>query len=146
MDEAGIDDTEDYSYGYCLKGKRYHALKKGSKTTRVSMIAVLNNQEVKAPMTFQGYCNTTVVETWLEHQLIPLLKPGQTVILDNASYHKSKKIDQMIKDAGCFILYLPPYSPDFNDIEQAWFPIKNKIRKNMSLFKSLHEAVDYALQ
>jgi len=110
------------------------------------MIAALNRKELHAPMRFEGYCNTKVVETWMVHELVPLLKPGQTVILDNARFHKSKKIEQMIADAECTLLYLPPYSPDLNDIESAWFPVKNKIRKNIPNFKTLHEAVDYALQ
>jgi transposase len=50
------------------------------------------------------------------------------VILDNARFHKSKKIEQMITEAGCTLLYLAPYSPDLNGIEHAWFPIKNKIK------------------
>ena len=56
------------------------------------------------------------------------------------------QIEKMIMDAGGTLLYLPPYSPDLNDIEHAWFPVKNKIRKNIPNFQSLHEAVDYALQ
>lgn len=110
------------------------------------MIAALNKRELQAPMTFEGYCNTQVVEAWIEEGLVPLLKPGQTVILDNARFHKSRKIEQMVADVGCTLLYLPPYSPDLNDIEPAWFPVKNKIRKNIPNFKTLHEAVDYALQ
>lgn len=146
MDESGIDDTEDYPYGYSPRGQRFHSLRRGSRTTRVSMIAALNKKELQAPMTFEGYCNTKVVEAWVEHELVPILKPGQTVILDNARFHKSKKIEKMIMDAGGTLLYLPPYSPDLNDIEHAWFPVKNKIRKNIPNFQSLHEAVDYALQ
>lgn len=146
VDEAGIDDTQDYPYGYSPRGQRFYALKRGSRTTRVSMIAALNKKELHAPMTFEGYCNTQVVEAWMEQQLVPLLKPGQTVILDNARFHKSKKIERMITDAGCSLLYLPSYSPDLNDIEHAWFPIKNKIRKNSPNFNSLHKAVDYDLQ
>ena len=65
------------------------------------MIAALNKKELQAPMTFEGYCNTKVVEAWVEQELVPILKSGQTVILDNARFHKSKKIEQMITDAGC---------------------------------------------
>ena len=89
MDESGIDDTEDYPYGYSPRGQRFHSLRRGSRTTRVSMIAALNKKELQAPMTFEGYCNTKVVEAWVEHELVPILKPGQTVILDNARFHKS---------------------------------------------------------
>ena len=72
VDESGIDDTEDYPYGYNPRGQRFHALRRGSRTTRVSMIAALNKKELQAPMTFEGYCNTKVVEAWVEQELIPI--------------------------------------------------------------------------
>lgn len=144
MDESGIDDNQDYPYGYSPKGQRFYALKRGSKTTRISMIAALNQKELHAPMTFEGYCNTQVFEEWLQQGLLPVLKKGQTIILDNASFHKSKNIERIISQAGCEVLYLPPYSPDLNAIEHEWFPIKNRIRKNISRFHSFREAVDNA--
>ncbi|VVC42878.1 Ribonuclease H-like domain [Cinara cedri] len=76
--------------------------------------------------------------------LVPILQPGQTVILDNATFHKSKKIVEFTKSVGAEILYLPPYSPDFYDIEHHWFAIKNRARKNVPTFKSFRQAVDYA--
>jgi transposase len=66
------------------------------------------------------------------------------VILDNATFHKSKKIVEFTKRVGADILYLPPYSPDFNKIEHHWFAIKNRARKNIPLFKSFRQAVDSA--
>ncbi len=144
VDEAGIDDTEDYPYGYCQKGKRFYALKRGSRTNRVSMIAALNNKKLCAPMTFEGYCNADVFESWVEQSLLPTLQKGQTVILDNASFHKSPRIKLMIESVQCELLYLPTYSPDFNNIEHEWFPLKNKMRKNISQCDSFREAVDRA--
>lgn len=58
-----------------------------------------------------------------------MLLPGQTVILDNATFHKSEKIRERIEKANCTLKYLPPYSPDLNEIEHYWFPIKNRVRK-----------------
>lgn len=97
-------------------------------------------------MMFEGHCNTAVVEAWIYHELRPLLKKGQTVIMDNARFHKSKNIEKMIIEAGCELLYLPSYSPDFNEIEHQWFPIKNKIRKYISHSFSLEEAVQNAFK
>lgn len=144
MDESGIEDSEDYPYGYSLKGQRFYALKSGAKTKRVSMIAAFNNKKLKAPMIFEGYGNTRFFEAGVKQQLVPILEKGQTVIWDNASFHKSRAIEKAIADAGCELLRLPPYSPDLNDIEHEWFPIKNKIRKSISRFNSFGEAVDYA--
>lgn len=144
IDESGIDNTEDYPYGYCRKGKRFHALKSGKKTQRVSMIAALNKEKIVAPMTFEGYCDTEVFNGWFEQFLAPILQPGQTLILNNATFHKSKKTVEFAKSIGVDILYLPPYSPDFNKIEHHWFAIKNRIRKNIPLFQSFRQAVDSA--
>ena len=144
IDESGIDNTEDYVYGYCKKGERFYGLKSGVRSQRVSMIAALNKREIVAPMTFEGYCDTDVFNTWFEKFLIPNLQPGQTVILDNASFHKSKKISELAESIGAEVIYLPPYSPDFNDIEHHWFAIKNRARKNIPIFKAFRQAVDSA--
>jgi transposase len=95
------------------------------------MIAALCNQKLMAPFTVEGSCNRTVFEIWLESCLIPLLKPGQVVIMDNASFHKGGCIEQLIQDAGCQLLYLPAYSPDLNKIERCWFWLKSRIRKQL---------------
>jgi transposase len=82
------------------------------------MIAALCNQNLIAPFTVEGACNRMVFETWLESCLLPLLEAGQVVVMDNATFHKGGRIEQLIQDAGCQLLYLPPYSPDLNKIEQ----------------------------
>jgi len=64
-------------------------------------------------MCFEGTCDTALFNTWLEKVLIPNLIPGQVLILDNASFHKSKKSKELVEKAGCKMLFLPPYSPDF---------------------------------
>ena len=114
MDEAGIDDNETYPYGWGLKGKRVHGMRSSRRDNRISLISVLNQAELKAPFVFEGYCNHDVFEAYIEKVLLPILMPGQTVIMDNASFHKSKKIQQLIESKGCKLLYLPAYSPDFN--------------------------------
>ena len=108
------------------------------------MIAALNNKELKAPMTFEGHCNTEFFNAWVTQELVPVLEKGNIVILDNASFHKSTALEKAITDAGCELLYLPPYSPDLNDMEHEWFPIKNKIRKTMTHFDSFRQAVNAA--
>lgn len=80
---------------------------------------------------FEGHCNTATFEVYLEKVLVPSLAPGMTVIIDNASFHKSAKIKQLIEDAKCKLLFLPPYSPDLNPIEHCWHKIKTTIRKIM---------------
>lgn len=77
VDEAGIDNRDDYPYGYCEVGQRFYALKSGKRTERVSWIAALKEKCLFAPMTFAGSCNRDLFEMW-EECLVPQLKPGAT--------------------------------------------------------------------
>ena len=88
VDEAGMDNREDYGFGWNEKGQRFHALKSGRRQGRVNMIAAQCLGQLIAPFTVEGACNRAVFEIWLETCLIPLLKPGQVVVMDNATFHK----------------------------------------------------------
>jgi transposase len=146
VDEAGVDDTEDYAYGWCAQSERFEALKLGHRTERISMIAAWCNRQVVAPLTFKGYCDTALVETWVEQYLVGQLKPGQVVVMDNASFHKSTLIRELIEQAGCSLLFLPPYSPDLNKIEKFWARLKHYLRKTLNQFENLWDAVDNAFR
>lgn len=112
---------------------------------RESFIAALCQKKIIAPLAFKGTCNTTLFNEWVEKILTPELKPGQVVILDNAAFHKSERTKQLIEKSGCQLLFLPPYSPDFNPIETCWANIKRKIRNLAHNFNSLSQAVDHVL-
>lgn len=146
LDEAGVDDTEDYPYGYCPRSERFYALKLGHRTQRISMVAGWRDRSVVAPMTYQGHCNTRLFEAWVERYLVPELNPGQVVVMDNASFHKSQRTQALIEQAGCTLLFLPPYSPDFNPIEKFWARLKHHLRKTLNAFDDLWEAVDDAFK
>lgn len=146
LDESGIDSRDAYDYGWNEKGERFHALKSGRREGRVNMIAALCNQNLIAPFTVEGACNRTVFETWLETCLLPTLEPGQVVVMDNATFHKGGRIQQLIQDAGCELLYLPPYSPDLNLIEKCWSWLKSRIRKKLEQFDCLRDAIEAVLQ
>jgi len=98
-----------------------------------------------APFLFEGYSNSAVYETYVEKILVPALHPGMVIIIDNASFHKSKKVIQLIEAAECRIIFLPPYSPDFNPIEHHWTAVKNAIRKAAENINDFYEAAVYAL-
>lgn len=85
------------------------------------------------------------MNTWLEEMLLPLLIPGQMIILDNATFHKSEKIRNLIENVECELKYLPPYSPDLNQIEHQWFPIKNRVRKMADSSESFRARVNKAI-
>jgi transposase len=145
VDEAGMDNREQYAYGWNPTGQRFHALKSGRRQGRVNMIAALCHEQLMAPFTVEGACNRAVFEIWLETCLIPMLKPGQVVVMDNATFHKGGRIEQLIHQAGCQLLYLPAYSPDFNKIERCWSWLKSRIRKQLDEFDCLRDAMEYVL-
>ena len=99
-----------------------------------------------APLTFEGSCNRSVFEKWLEEKLLTVLRPGQILILDNATFHKGEKIRELVESQGCELQYLPPYSPDLNEIEHYWFPIKNNVRKSKGSIENFRDRVDYAVK
>lgn len=146
VDEAGVDDTHDYAYGYCHHSERFHALKLGHRTERISMVAGWSDRQIVAPMTFKGYCNTLLFDAWVETTLVPALKPGQVVVIDNTSFHQSARTRELIEQAQCRLLFLPPYSPDLNKIEKFWARLKQYLGKTISHFSSLWDAVDDAFR
>lgn len=128
-DETGIDDNEVAKKGWELCGKRFLAQKKAERTTRYNITAALNKNLLFAPFLFEGYSSQATYEVYVEQVLAPALRPGMVVVIDNASFHKSKKIVDLIEAVNCKILFLPPYSPDFNPIEHHWAAVKNAIRR-----------------
>lgn len=141
-----MDERDDYGYAYSPRGERFHALKSGRRGKRVNMIAALCEGQLLAPFTVEGACNRIVFETWLETCLIPKLQPGQKLIIDNATFHKGGRIEQLVTEAGCEIWYLPPYSPDLNKIERCWSWLKSRIRKQLQHFATLRDAMEHVLK
>jgi hypothetical protein len=105
VDESGMDERDDYGYGWCERGKRFEALKSGRRTGRVNMIAAYRERRLTAPFTVEGACNRVMFETWRETCLVPTLELGQVVILDNAMFHHGGRIAELIEAVGCRLLY-----------------------------------------
>jgi transposase len=74
---------------------------------------------------------------WVKDFLLPELKPGQVVIIDNTAFHKSQEAKKLIETAGCRVLFLPPYSPDLNPIKQLWANIKKKVQRMLEKMKEM---------
>lgn len=144
IDESGIDQYIHYPWGYAPKGQKVHGEISGKRYDRESFIAGKVGSTVIAPLCFKGTCNTDFFNFWIEKCLIPELKPGQVVIMDNATFHKSQKTKELIEGAGCLLVYLPPYSPDLNPIEKFWANLKAKIKATISNFNSLADGIDHA--
>jgi hypothetical protein len=134
VDEAGMDSREDYSYGWNEKGKRFHALKSGRRQGRVNMIAALCLGQLMAPFTVVGACNRTVFEIWLETCLIPMLKPGQVVVMDNATFHKGGRT--LATDSASRLsvtVHEQLIHRTSNLIERCWSWITSRIRSSTRL-------------
>ncbi len=82
-----------------------------------------------APFVLDGPINRDAFETYVEKVLVPELRRGDVVVMDNLSSHKGPRVREMIERAGAMLLYLPPYSPDFNPIENAFAKLKALLRK-----------------
>jgi transposase len=144
IDESGIDDNEEYPYAWGKKGERIYAMKSGVKRKRLSIIGSLNQNILKAPFVFEGSCTRDVFEIYLSEILLPYIKPGQTIVMDNASFHKGGKIKSIIESAGCELTYLPAYSPDLNPIEHWWSPVKHRIKQALPLHnRDIYKAAEF---
>ncbi len=145
LDESGVDASLHRPYGRAPRGTKVMGEVSGTRAHRMSLIAALNGSHLLAPMRFEGYCDTQVFNAWLEQVFLPELKPGQTVIMDNASFHKSLRTSDLITRKGCMLKFLPTYSPDLNPIEHHWAILKARLRKIMALLQSLELALDETL-
>jgi transposase len=141
LDESGIHEYLYKSHGYSRKGQKIWTAVSGRRYQRQNFVAAKVGKEIIAPALFNCNCDTAVFDCWVENFLIPCLKPGQVVIMDNASWHKSAKCEKMIEDAKCRILFLPAYSPQFNPIEKFWAHFKRLIAKLLPNCDSLSDAV-----
>ena len=141
IDESGIELSICKDRGWGKIGKPIKAKKSGKHYQRTNIIAGYVNKQTIAPLVFYGYCNTRLFEAWVEQFLIKELKPGQYVVMDNASFHKSQKTKDLIESVGCKVVFLPPYSPDLNPIEKFWANTKRWIKGKLSEFGALYDAL-----
>lgn len=142
IDESGIELTICKDRGWGKKSEKIIGKKSGKYYERTNIIAGYINHKTIAPMVFNSSCNTKLFENWVEELLIKELKPGQFVVMDNASFHKSQKTRELIESAGCKLLFLPPYSPDLNPIEKFWANMKRWIKTHIINFDKLYNALE----
>ena len=95
----------------------------------LTFLAALRCDRIDAPFVLDGPINGLTFTAWVEQFLLPTLSPGDVVIMDNLGSHKGKAVRQLIRSAGARLLFLPPYSPDLNPIEQVFAKLKTLLRK-----------------
>ena len=145
IDESGIDHAQYRQYARSPRNARIYSEISGRYVSRTTLIAGYVPGGFIAPFRFKGYTDTTVFNQWVEACLLPDLKPGQVVVLDNASFHKSKRTVELIESVGCRVLFQPPYSPDLNKIEPMWANIKQRLQSYQDQSKSFLENLDFHL-
>jgi transposase len=116
-------------YGRAPKGKRLRASIPHGHWKTTTFVAGLRLSGMVAPMVLDGPINGAAFQAYVDQVLVPALKPGDIVIMDNLGSHKRSGVREAIEAAGASLLYLPPYSPDFNPIEKAFSKLKALLRK-----------------
>ena len=110
LDECGVNHCLYREHGRAPRGERLYQAVAGKRRERTSIIAASRENKLVAPLVFQGSCNTEVVDVYFEQVLLPVLPPGSVIVLDNARFHQSPTILQLVETAGCQLLFLPPYT------------------------------------
>jgi transposase len=116
-------------YGWGEKGMRLQAYVPHGHWSTLTFLAALRCNAITAPCVFDGPVNGESFLRYVEQFLVPTLKPGDIVIMDNLGSHKGEAVRTAIKAAGARLLFLPPYSPDLNPIEQVFSKLKHLLRK-----------------
>jgi transposase len=128
--------------GWGPRGQRLIGKAPHGRWRTLTFLAALRIDRIDAPCIFNGPINGERFRAYVEHFLVPTLKPGDIVVLDNLGSHKGKAVRQAIRDAGAHRLFLPPYSPDLNPIEQVFAKLKHWLRRDQARsIPQTHEAV-----
>ena len=142
VDECGSHIALTPLYGWAPRGQRAWSRVPRNRGQNITILGALSWSGVQAAMTLEGAADTVAFETFIEHILMPTLMPGQIVMMDNLSIHKSQCTRALIESRGCSLLYLPSYSPDFSPIEQAWSKLKTYLRRTAARTReALEEAI-----
>lgn len=129
IDETWASTNMARRHGRCQRGERLRASVPHGHWKTTTFVAGLRNTGMVAPMVLDGPINRDAFTAYVTQVLVPELSPGDIVIMDNLSSHKGSAIQEAIEAAGADLLFLPPYSPDFNPIEKAFSKLKAHLRK-----------------
>ncbi len=146
LDECGSNIALTPLYARAPKGERAHGSVPRNRGKNMTLIASLSLQGMGAAMILEGGVNALAFEAYVEQVLVPTLQPGQTVVMDNLSVHKVARVQQLIENRGCRLLFLPAYSPDFSPIEETFSKIKAFLRRaGTRTREALQDAIAQAL-
>ncbi len=142
VDESGTNLAMTPRYGRAPRGERVVGTVPRNHGANTTLIAALSLEGITAAMTPEGAADRDAFDVFVKQVLVPTLRPGQLVVWDNLSVHKSAEAARLLAARGCRILFLPPYSPDFAPIEQAFSKLKTALRRTGARTR---EALDDAI-
>ncbi len=146
VDEMGTNTSLAPLYGWSRRGLRAHLKAPRNWGKNITLLASITREGMGPCLAVEGATTREVFEAYLEHALVPSLGPGGVVVMDNLSAHKGGRVKELIESRGCTLLYLPPYSPDLNPIEQAFSKVKALVRRVEARTRAiLIEAIGQAL-
>ena len=146
VDEMGANVSLSPLYAWSRRGRRAFGSAPKNWGKNVTLLASITREGLGPCLAVEGATTREVFEAYMEGVLAPSLSPGRMVVMDNLSAHKGGKVKEIIEGRGCELIYLPPYSPDLNPIEQAFSKVKGLLRKAEARTReSLIEAMGLAL-
>ena len=128
-------------HGRCAKGQRLVAKVPHGHRKTLTFVAGLRCDGIIAPCVFDGPIDGECFLAWVIQFLVPDLRPGDIVVMDNLSSHKSKAVREAIRAAGAKLFFLPPYSPDLNPIEQAFSKLKTLLKENARTIEQIEKCI-----
>jgi transposase len=146
VDESGTYTSLGPIYDYAPRGERLLLSVPRERGKNTTLLSIMSLEGMGPSLVVEGAITVRVFETYVEKVLVPSLRTGQIVVMDNLGAHRPKRIRKLIEEQGCELVYLPAYSPDYNPIEEAFAKIKNLLRKAAARTKeALVEAMRVAL-
>lgn len=146
LDESGANTSMQRSRGRSLKGLRSVAFGPGGRWSTMTMVSAIRLDGPFAAAEINGPMDGEHFAAYVEQTLVPELRAGDIVIMDNLGAHRSPRVKQAIESAGCELRLLPPYSPDYNPIENMWSKVKQYLRSAAErTYQALGEAFGHAL-
>jgi transposase len=129
VDETWAKTNMTRTHGRAPRGQRLVAHVPHGHWTTMTFLAALRHDRIDAPCVIDGPINGALFLAWVQQFLLPTLKTGDVVVLDNLGSHKGQAVRRAIRSAGAHLLFLPPYSPDLNPIEMMFSKLKTLLRK-----------------
>lgn len=147
LDESYATTTFTRLRGRCPRHQRLKAHVPGGHWKRLTILGAITIEGVLCAATIDASTDAEVFRLFVNEVLVPSLRPGRVVVMDNLAAHKVAGIVEAIENAGCRVVYLPAYSPDFSPIEPTWSKVKQMLRTiGARDVPSLHEAIGQALE